>query len=315
MGAPPTSRKPAWLRVAAPLPRQFRATGALLDELRVNTICREARCPNKSECYSAGTASFLILGDTCTRSCRFCSVSARGDTASMKPRADPAISAPRAIDEDEPRRVAAAVTRLGLRHVVITSVTRDDLPDGGASHFATTIHAVRRSAPGVTVEVLIPDLGGDHEALRAVFAACPDVLDHNLETVPSLYPKARPQASYGRSLELLTRAAAWARGPVARRPFSTTPARRPLVKTSLMVGLGERDDELDQVIADCVAARVDLVTVGQYLQPRPDCLPVVRYVDPAELKAKEESWRAMCIRVRAAPFMRSSYRAGEALSL
>ena len=313
MGAPPTSRKPAWLRVAAPLPRQFRATGAVLDELRVNTICREARCPNKGECYSAGTASFLILGDACTRSCRFCSVSAHDDAASMKPRADPAVSAPRAADEDEPLRVAAAVARLGLRHVVITSVTRDDLPDGGASHFATTIHAVRRSAPGVSVEVLIPDLGGDHEALRTVLAARPDVLDHNLETVPRLYPQARPQASYKRSLELLMRAAAWA--VARRRPFPTTSSRRPLVKTSLMVGLGERDDELDQVIADCVAARVDLVTVGQYLQPRPDCLPVVRYVDPVELKAKEESWRAMCIMVRAAPFMRSSYRAGDALSL
>jgi lipoic acid synthetase len=218
------------------------------------------------------------------------------------------------VDADEPRRVAAAVTRLGLRHVVITSVTRDDLPDGGASHFATAIHAVRQSAPGATVEVLIPDMGGDHEALRAVLAARPDVLGHNLETVPRLYPQARPQASYERSLKLLMQAAAWARGPVAGGPLSTTSSRRPLVKTSLMVGLGERDDELDRVIADCVAAQVDLVTVGQYLQPRQDCLPVVRYVAPDELQAKEEHWRAMGVVVRAAPFMRSSYRAAEALS-
>ena len=316
MGAPPPNRKPAWLRVAAPLPRQFRATGAVLDELRVNTVCREARCPNKGECYSAGTASFLILGDACTRGCRFCSVSADRDETGMSPRADTALSTPCTVDADEPRRVAAAVARLGLRHVVITSVTRDDLPDGGAGHFATTIHAVRQAAPGATVEVLIPDLGGDHEALRAVLAACPDVLDHNLETVPRLYPQARPQASYRRSLELLTRAAAWARGPAPDRWPSATPApRRPLVKTSLMVGLGERDDELDQVIADCVAARVDLVTVGQYLQPRRDCLPVVRYVAPDELQAKEERWQAMGVTVRAAPLMRSSYRAGEALSL
>jgi len=316
MGAPPPNRKPAWLRVAAPLPRQFRATGAVLDELRVNTVCRETRCPNKGECYSAGTASFLILGDACTRGCRFCSVSADRDETGMSPRADTALSAPCTVDADEPRRVAAAVARLGLRHVVITSVTRDDLPDGGAGHFATTIHAVRQAAPGATVEVLIPDLGGDHEALRAVLAACPDVLDHNLETVPRLYPQARPQASYRRSLELLMRAAAWARGPAPDRWPSATPApRRPLVKTSLMVGLGERDDELDQVIADCAAARVDLVTVGQYLQPRRDCLPVVRYVAPDELQTKEERWQAMGVTVRAAPLMRSSYRAAEALSL
>jgi lipoic acid synthetase len=316
MGAPPPDRKPAWLRVAAPLPRQFRATGAVLDELRVNTVCREARCPNKGECYSHGTASFLILGDACTRSCRFCSVSADRVETGMSPAANAAASAPRAVDADEPRRVAAAVARLGLRHVVITSVTRDDLPDGGAGHFATTITTVRQAAPGVTVEVLIPDLGGDHAALRAVLAARPDVLDHNLETVPRLYPRARPQASYARSLELLMRAAAWARGPLAGdQPFSTTSSRRPLVKTSLMVGLGERDDELDQVIADCAAARVDRVTVGQYLQPRRDCLPVVRYVAPDEFQAKEEHWRAMGVTVRAAPLMRSSYRAAEALSL
>jgi lipoic acid synthetase len=313
MSTPPTSRKPPWLRVAAPSPRQFRATGALLDELRVNTICREARCPNKSECYSAGTASFLIMGDHCTRSCGFCSVGSFGDGAEASPRAEGAASASHPPDEDEPFRLAEAVRRLGLAHVVITSVTRDDLPDGGARHFAATIAAVHRSAPEATVEVLIPDLRGDHEALRAVLAAGPDVLGHNLETVPRMYPRARPQASYERSLALLARAVAWARGPAtARRPPAT--ARRPLVKTSLMVGLGERDDELDEVIAECVATQVDLVTVGQYLQPRPGCLPVTRYVAPDEFKAKEERWRALGLMVRAAPFMRSSYRAGEALA-
>ena len=198
-------RKPDWLKVKAPAPRQYRATGALLDELQLHTVCREARCPNKGECFAAGTATFLILGDVCTRRCAFCSV---------EHAAHAARTAGCALDPDEPRRVAEAARRLGLRHVVVTSVTRDDLPDGGAGQFAAAIDAVRASVAGATVEVLVPDLGGDEAALDTVLAARPDVLDHNLETVPRLYRRVRPQADYARSLELLARAAAWACGRV-----------------------------------------------------------------------------------------------------
>jgi len=291
------ARKPAWLKVKAPEPRQYRATAALLDELDLHTVCREARCPHKGECYASGTATFLILGDTCTRSCRFCSV----DHADGAPAGGAALCAP---DPDEPRRVAEAARRLGLRHVVITSVTRDDLADGGAGHFVAAVAAVGEAAPRATVEVLIPDLGGDEAALRAVLASRPDVLNHNLETVPRLYEQVRPQARYGRSSELLRRAAAWAR--------AASPAR-PLVKSGLMVGLGERGDEVAAVLADCAAADVDLVTIGQYLQPNRACLPVVRYVDPAEFHAYERQGAALGVQVVAAPFVRSSYRAGELL--
>ena len=222
-------RKPAWLKLKAPAPRQYRATGALLDELELHTVCREARCPNKGECYASGTATFLILGDVCTRACRFCAVEGEGRTVSGSVTAagpSPAAAAVRALDPDEPRRVAEAARRLGLRHVVITSVTRDDLPDGGAAHFAAAVAAVRAAAPDATVEVLIPDLGGDQAALRAVLAARPDVLDHNLETVPRLYPDVRPQARYERSLELLARAAAWAREPAESPGRRSLPRRR-----------------------------------------------------------------------------------------
>ena len=209
-------RKPAWLKHKAPAPRQYRATGALLDELELHTVCREARCPNKGECYASGTATFLILGDVCTRACTFCAVEGEGKARPAGGTGEAAgqgsgAAGVCALDEDEPRRVAEAARRLGLRHVVITSVTRDDLPDGGAAQFAAAIAAVRAAMPEATVEVLIPDLGGDEEALRAVLAARPDVLNHNLETVPRLYPQVRPQARYERSLELLARAAAWAR--------------------------------------------------------------------------------------------------------
>jgi lipoic acid synthetase len=284
-------RKPPWLRVKAPAPRQYRATGALLDELALHTVCQEARCPNKGECFAAGTATFLILGDTCTRGCRFCAVEGAAGAAA------------RALDPDEPRRVAEAAVRLGLRHVVVTSVTRDDLADGGAAQFAAAVAAVRAALPETTVEVLIPDFGGDEAALRAVLAARPDVLNHNLETVPRLYREVRPQADYGRSLWLLERAASWARGEGV--------GARPLVKTGLMVGLGEQEDEVGAMLADCAAAGVDAVTIGQYLQPDSACLPVRRYVTPHEFASYEEAGAALGLVVRAAPFVRSSYRAGE----
>ena len=297
-------------------------------------MCREARCPNKGECYASGTATFLILGDVCTRSCRFCAVEGEGKTATG---ADASRGPPDAgmcaLDLDEPRRVAEAARRLGLRHVVVTSVTRDDLPDGGAAQFAAAVSAVRAALPGATVEVLIPDLGGDEAALQAVLAARPDVLNHNLETVPRLYPEVRPQARYERSLELLARAAAWARSaepgpsgaaaaPAAAEPAQpvapaaaepAAPAARPLVKTGLMVGLGETEDEVAGVLADAAAAGVDAVTIGQYLQPEAGCLPVGRYVSPEEFEDYERRGAALGLTVVAAPFVRSSYRAGELL--
>jgi lipoic acid synthetase len=304
-------RKPAWLKQKAPAPRQFRATGALLDELELHTVCREARCPNKGECFAAGTATCLILGDVCTRACTFCAVEGEGKPATSS-------HGVCALDPDEPRRVAEAARRLGLRHVVVTSVTRDDLPDGGAAQFAAVIAAVRETAPEATVEVLIPDLGGDEAALAAVLAARPDVLNHNLETVPRLYPQVRPQARYERSLELLARAAAWARTPGSGgAPVACAPARgrsaRPLVKSGLMVGLGETGDEVAAVLADAAASGVDAVTVGQYLQPHAGCLPVARYVTPQEFAGYERRGEELALTVVAAPFVRSSYKAGELL--
>jgi lipoic acid synthetase len=292
-GGVPAGRKPAWLRVKAPQAPQFRATQALLQELRLHTVCEEARCPNKGECFSSGTATFLIMGDSCTRGCRFCSVGH-------------GVAGP--LDDDEPRRVAVAARRLGLRHVVVTSVTRDDLADGGAAHYAATIAALRGEVPAATVEVLIPDLGGDEAALRAVLAARPDVLNHNLETAPRLYARVRPQASYERSLLLLERAVAW-----AHDPRLASVGRRPLVKTGIMVGLGEAEAEVVDVLADCAAAGVDVVTIGQYLQPQPELLPVVRYVSPREFAVWEQQGAELGLRVQAGPFVRSSYRAGDLL--
>ncbi len=294
-------RKPAWLKHKAPAPRQYRATGALLDELDLHTVCREARCPNKGECYSSGTATFLILGDVCTRGCRFCVVEGE-EKGGGRPQGV------RVPDPDEPRRVAEAARRLGLRHVVVTSVTRDDLPDGGSAQFASCIAAIRAAVPGATVEVLIPDLGGDEAALRAVLAARPDVLNHNLETVPRLYPVVRPQARYDRSLDVLARAAVWARSP---QPAAA--ASRPLVKTGLMVGLGETAAEVDAVMAEAASVGVDAVTVGQYLQPGAGCLPVARYVAPEEFDGYRRRGEEHGLIVLAAPFVRSSYRAGEVL--
>ncbi len=312
-------RKPDWLKVRPPRPRAFRATARLLEDLSLHTVCDEARCPNKGECFSAGTATFLILGDVCTRACRFCAVGQGAAGGRSRPDR-PATP----VDEDEPRRVAAAARRLGLGHVVVTSVTRDDLLDGGARQFAATIRALRAGSPPLTVEVLVPDFGGSEAALATVLNGRPDVLNHNLETVPRLHATVRPQAAYERSLALLRRAAIWAR---AAAPDSAATAKReadvpdvdggsaprPLVKTGLMVGLGETDAEVDAVLGDCVAAGVDLVTIGQYLQPAAGCLPVARYAAPARFAAWERSGATLGLRVRAAPFVRSSYRAGELL--
>jgi lipoic acid synthetase len=303
--------------VRPPAPAAFRATGTLLDDLDLRTVCEEARCPNKGECFSEGTATFLVLGDRCTRDCRFCSVGSSAADGEARPAS---------IDADEPHRVAAAAARLGLRHVVVTSVTRDDLEDGGAAHFAMTVAALREAVPAASVEVLIPDFAGDADALGAVLAARPDVVGHNLETVARLYPLVRPRADYGRSLRLLERAADWARGrrahlsvageadePARSREGTPAVARgsRPLVKTGIMLGLGETRAEVERVFGDCVATGVDVVTVGQYLRPARDRLPVVRYLAPREFDAVAEGGRALGLEVVAAPFVRSSYRAGE----
>ncbi len=291
----PSPRKPTWLKRSLPQAPAYRATAALLEDLELRTVCQEARCPNKGECFSSGTATFLILGDRCTRDCRFCSV-AHGDAAP--------------VDEEEPRRVAEAARRLGLRHVVVTSVTRDDLPDGGAGQFAATIEALRAEVPEATIEVLVPDFGGEDAALGRVLAAHPDVLNHNLETVPRLYPVVRPGADYERSLALLRTAAE------SRTGFPTPACNgtdRPVIKTGLMVGLGERIEEVHAVLRDCAAAGVDVVTVGQYLRPARDRLPVERYWTPEEFAELEQVGAAMRLRLIAAPFVRSSYRAGELL--
>ncbi len=276
-------RKPHWLKTRIPCGRVYRDVLRTLERGGLHTVCQEAMCPNLGECFSSGTATFLILGDRCTRDCRFCAV-AHGP-----------IGGP---DPDEPRRVAEAVSGMGLRYAVITSVTRDDLPDGGAAHFAETIRAVRSAVPGVNIEVLVPDFKGWELALEAVLEAGPDVLNHNLETVPGLYPRVRPGADYHRSLGLLRRAAEL--------------GARVITKSGLMLGLGEEREELEQVFSDLAGAGCRILTLGQYLQPSKRHLPVERYVPPEEfeelrgLALEQGLTQAAC-----GPLVRSSYRARE----
>ena len=277
-----TSRNlPRWLKRNVPKGGGHRWTAQLLDELRLETVCEHARCPNRMECYASKTATFLILGDVCTRGCRFCSV-ARGKT--------------RPVDLDEPRRVAEAAARLGLRHVVITSVTRDDLPDGGAEHYCRTVAAVR-AATAATVEVLPSDFAGNAEAVDRLIAAAPEVYNHNTETVPRLYRQVRgPMADYRWTLEIFRRVRR--AGPTIR------------TKTGLMLGLGETRDELFDTLADLLDAGCEVLTLGQYLQPAAHCLPVVRYLPPAEFDALGDAARRMGFRqVASAPLVRSSYHA------
>lgn len=268
-----------WLLVPAPDGKTDRVAG-LLHELRLSTVCHAAGCPNIGECWARGTATFMILGDVCTRNCRFCAVTT-GQGISPDP--------------DEPERVAEAAARLGLQHVVVTSVTRDDLPDGGAGHFAATVRAVRERCPSATVELLVPDFDGRLAALEQIVGARPDVLNHNLETAPRLYTKVRPRASYRRSLGLLS----WA-------------SNKGLVtKSGLMLGLGERHGEVLTVIRDLRRAGCDILTLGQYLQPTPHQLPVAEYITPAEFDWYREVGREMGFEaVVAGPLVRSSYRAG-----
>ncbi|HYM15642.1 MAG TPA: lipoyl synthase [Dehalococcoidia bacterium] len=279
--AAPSMRKPAWLKVRFPGGERYQALKSLMRDERLNTVCEDARCPNIGECWNAGTATFMILGDVCTRSCGFCAVT---------------TGRPGAIDPLEPYRLARAVAALGLDYVVITSVNRDDVEHGGAEVFAACIKAIRRHDPAINVEVLIPDFKGDWAALATVVEARPFVLNHNIETVPRLYRVVRPQARYERSLELI------------RRAKDAEPAM--LTKSGFMVGLGETQEELFGVMRDLRAHGCDLVTIGQYLRPSPQHLPIARYYDPAEYEAFRAYGRELGFtHVEAGPLVRSSYHA------
>jgi lipoic acid synthetase len=277
----PIQRKPAWIRVKAPTSPVYRETQALMREHKLVTVCEEAACPNIGECWSQRHATMMIMGETCTRACSFCNV---------------ATGVPKALDADEPRRVGDAVAKLGLQHVVITSVDRDDLADGGALHFAETIRAIRAAAPATTVEILTPDFLRKDGALEVVVAARPDVFNHNLETVPGLYPTIRPGARYYHSLRLLDR--------VKQLDPSI------FTKSGIMVGLGEKRIEVLQVMDDLRSADVDFLTIGQYLQPTVKHAAVDRFVTPEEFEdyAKVARGKGFLL-VSSTPLTRSSYHA------
>jgi lipoic acid synthetase len=282
---PGEPERPEWMRVRAHLGYGYRGLKGLVDDLDLRTVCREAGCPNIYECWAAGTATFMLLGGVCTRACSFCDV---------------ATGRPGEVDSDEPGRVAEAIGRLGLSHAVLTSVNRDDLPDGGAGTFAETVRRIRDRVPGCAVEVLIPDFRGDRAALETVVAEKPEVLNHNTETVLRLQREVRTAAGYGRSLALLARAK-W-----------MNPAGR--VKSGLIVGMGEAKEEVFGALADLRAVGVDIVTIGQYLRPTSRHRPVHRYVTPGEFAEYAACGEALGIpRVEAGPLVRSSYHAGEAM--
>ncbi len=277
--------KPAWLRAQLPRGEQYGRLRQLMRGQQLHTVCEEARCPNMGECWSAGVATVMILGETCTRSCGFCHIK---------------TGKPPVLDTDEPRRVADSVRQMGLNYLVMTSVNRDELPDGGASIWAQTITGIRQASPTTQIEVLIPDFCGDWSTLQTVLDAGPDVLAHNLETVERLHPAVRPQARYERSLELLARAKA--------QGFVT--------KTGIMVGIGETDEQVDQLMADLVHqtagpnGHCDILTIGQYLQPSAAQLPVARFVSPEQFAGYKKRGEAMGLgHVEAGPMVRSSYRA------
>ncbi|WP_142660230.1 lipoyl synthase [Methylacidimicrobium tartarophylax] len=277
----PTDRKPPWLRAKIPSGPRYGAVQKLVAENRLHTVCESAHCPNLGECWSKGTATLMILGETCTRSCRFCAVQ---------------TGRPSGVDWDEPRRAAEAVAAMGLRHAVLTSVARDELPDGGASVWAATIRAVRERNPATRIEVLIPDFRGKRNDLLLVLAAKPDIVNHNVETVPRLQRLVRPQARYERSLELLQR--------VKQEGF---PA-----KTGLMLGIGEQEEEIASTLTQIAALGVDILTLGQYLRPSLNHLPIDRWVTPQEFS----SWREFALQlgfrfVESGPLVRSSYHAEE----
>jgi len=282
--------RPPWLKVRLSTTGEYEEVRAMMRRLSLVTVCEEARCPNIHECWARErTATFMLMGDICTRTCGFCAVGK---------------GVPGPLDAEEPERVAEAVCELGLSHAVVTSVNRDDLSDGGAAHFAETIRAIRRRVPGCTVEVLIPDFCGDWDALGIVLREGPEILNHNLESVARLYRRVRPQARYERSLELLARAD-------ANRRESASGMR---TKSGVMVGLGETKDELVRALADLRSAGCDIATIGQYLQPHERRLPVERYYTPDEFDALRREGEAMgFLRVEAGPLVRSSYHARRAL--
>ncbi|MBN1975862.1 MAG: lipoyl synthase [Anaerolineae bacterium] len=285
--APSTRRRPPWIRVRAPTGEAYRELKRLMRTQALHTVCEEAHCPNIGECWAHRTATFLILGDTCTRNCRFCNI---------------ATGRPAPPDPDEPERVAQAVQAMGLKHAVITSVDRDDLPDGGASVFAAVIRQIRRLQPGCTVEVLIPDFRGRVEPLRAVMDERPGILNHNVETAPRLFRSIQPQCRYEWSQAVLRNAKAlW--------PEAVT-------KSGLMVGLGETVEEVLEVMRDLRDLDVDILTIGQYLQPTKEHVPIARYYTPEEFEMFRLRGEEMGFRwVESAPLVRSSYHAGEQASL
>lgn len=276
---PSMGRRPGWLKARLPGGEAYAGVRSIVERHGLHTVCQEARCPNMGECWMSGTATFMILGDVCTRSCGFCAVK---------------TGRPTDLDAGEPRRVAEAVKLLRLSHVVITSVDRDELYDGGAQIFAETIREIRTASPEAKIEVLIPDFKGEEFALSIVLDAFPDVLNHNVETVPRLYPTVRPQAKYNRSLELLTRA--------KRRGF--------LTKTGLMLGIGESPEEVISVMRDLRKVGCDVLTLGQYLQPTSHHLPVDRFVHPDEFETlRREGLSLGFLHVESGPLVRSSYHA------
>ena len=280
----PSPRKPPWIRVKAPTSKGFFETKAIVKNHGLSTVCQEAGCPNVGECWAQGHATMMIMGEICTRGCTFCNV---------------ATGRPDALDAFEPGRVAQAVEKLGLSHVVITSVDRDDLADGGAEHFAQTIRAIRRKTPETTIEILTPDfLKCDDQVLEIVVEARPDVFNHNLETVPGLYPEVRPGARYFHSLRLL------------QRVKELDPSM--FTKSGIMVGLGENRQQVQQVMEDMRAADIDFLTIGQYLQPSPKHHAVDRYVTPEEFQAYEKmAFSKGFLMVSSTPLTRSSYHAGD----
>ncbi len=282
--------RPEWLKVRVYDNETSRGIAKLLEDKLLNTVCQEARCPNIFECWGVEkTATFMLMGDVCTRHCGFCAV---------------AQGAGKPLDPEEPRHVAEAVKTLGVAHAVVTSVNRDELPDGGAAHFAATIREIRALAPGVTVEVLIPDFLGNETALGTVLYERPEVLNHNMETVERLYRRVRPDAVYARSLELLCRAASW-------KNEGNTSMK---VKSGIMVGLGETRDELSKTLRDLRANGVDVVTVGQYLQPHARRLPIERYYTPVEFEEiRKEGEKMGFVLVESGPLVRSSYHARRAV--
>lgn len=277
--APGKGRKPPWLKMKMPAGDAYFNLLKLVNEQNLHTVCQSAKCPNMGECWAAGTATLMILGDICTRSCGFCHI---------------ATGRPPTLDLDEPRRVGGAVKQMNLKHVVITSVNRDELPDGGAKIWAETIQEIRRQSPGTNVEVLIPDFCGDWDALQLVLNEQPEILNHNIESVPRLYYKVRPQAKYHRSLKLLQ---------IAKQQGLTT-------KTGMMLGIGEEENEVDSVLDDLVAIGVDILTLGQYLQPTNQHLPVERWVHPDEFALWKQRGEERGLRhVESGPMVRSSYHA------